>query len=89
MVDWLASPGIVDAVIAIAMLEAVFLIAYRRRTGRGIAVARLLPNLAAGFLLMLGLRAAVTGAVWPWLPACLAGAGLAHLVDLRLRWNGA
>ena len=75
----------VDAVIAIAVLEAGFLIVHRWRTGRGLRGAALLANLGAGLLLLCGIRAALSGAVWPWLPACLAGAGLAHLADLHLR----
>ncbi len=89
MAEWFSGTGVADGVIAIAVLEAIFLIGYRWRTGRGIAVSRLLPNLCAGLLLMLGVRAALAGAAWPWLPACFAAAGLAHLIDIRLRWNRA
>ncbi len=85
----LGGSGIVDAVIAIAVLEAIVLVGYRWRTGRGIAIRRLLPNLAAGLLLMFGVRVALVGEPWPWLPVCLAAAGVAHLVDLRLRWDRA
>lgn len=82
------SPAVlVDVAIAFVGVEAIFLLVYRWRTGRGIAAGRLLPNLGAGLLLMLGIRIALGGAVWPWLPLCLLGAGLAHLADIRSRWN--
>jgi hypothetical protein len=85
--DWLSATSVVDAVIAITLLEAAGLIAYRWRTGRGLRAAVLLANLGAGLFLMFGLRAVLGGAVWPWLPVCLVGAGLAHLLDIRLRWT--
>ena len=87
MRDWLASTGVANTVIAIAMFEAILLLGYRWRTGRGIAASKLLPNLCAGLLLMLGVRAALAGAAWPWLPVFLVSAGLAHMLDVRMRWN--
>jgi apolipoprotein N-acyltransferase len=45
------------------------------------------PTLRAGAALLLALRAAITGAAWPWIAAWLAAAGLAHLADLRTRWS--
>lgn len=84
--EWLTGTGIVDAVIAITVLELAILLAHHRRTGRGLAPSELLPDLGAGLFLMLGIRAVLAGAAWPWLPVCLAGAGLSHLVHLIRRW---
>ncbi len=84
--EWLTSTGIVDAVIVITVIELSVLIVHYRKTGRGLAPRELLPELGAGLFLMLGLRAVLAGVAWPWLPLCLAGAGLAHLVHLIRRW---
>ena len=43
------------------------------------ALLRLLP----GALLLLGLRAALTGLAWPWIALPLALSFPAHLADLR------
>lgn len=87
MLQWLQGAGVVDAIIVLVLVEAAALLAYWKLTGRGLRAGALLPNLAAGFFLLLALRAAVHGALWPWLPLLLACAGLAHLVDLRARWH--
>ena len=76
---------IVDAALVVAVLEAVALVAYNASTGRGPAWRGLIANLAAGLCLMAGVRVAVAGAPWPWIAACLAGAGIAHVLDLRRR----
>ncbi len=77
---------IADAVIAVALLEAVALLALNARTGRGPAWRHLIPNLMAGLCLMVGIRVAVVGAPWQWLALCLACAGVAHVLDLHARW---
>ncbi len=84
--EWLTSARLVDAVIAITLIELVVLLAHHRRTGRGLAPRDLLPDVGAGLCLMLGLRAVLAGAAWPWLPLCMAGAGLLHLVHLIRCW---
>jgi hypothetical protein len=89
LLEGLADIRIVEAAIALTTLEALCLIAYRWRSGRGISPARLLPNLCAGLLLMLGIFAALVGASWPWLPVCLVAAGAAHALDIGMRWNRA
>lgn len=76
---------IVDAVLAIAMLEAMALIAFNLVTGRGLDWRDLIFNLGAGLCLMAGIRCVVAGAPLPWLMLCLAGAGSAHVVDLVRR----
>ena len=78
---------IVSLVMGFVVLEAALLVAWQRRTGEGVAAADLLPNLAAGFCLLVALRAALDGAAWHWLALRLLGAGAAHLLDLRRRWR--
>lgn len=77
---------IVDVALALAAAEAVVLVLHRRRTGRGPGAA-MLPNLAAGFCLLLALRVALAGGWWLWVAACLTGALAAHAADLRGRWT--
>ncbi len=67
-------------------LEGAALLAWHRRAGRGIAPGALLPNLAAGGCLLLGMRLALGDAGWIWIASCLAGALAAHILDLRRRW---
>ena len=76
---------IVDAVIAIAVLEALVLVAFNAFTGRGLPWRDLIANLAAGLFLMAGIRLALADAPWPWLALCLGGAGAAHGLDLWRR----
>jgi hypothetical protein len=82
-----AGGRVVDAILAIVVLEAVALTLYWRRTGRGIPPGRLLPFLLAGAALLLALRGALTGAGPAWMGFWLLVAGLAHLWDLRGRWR--
>ncbi len=81
-----ASGRIVDLVLGFTVLEALAIIAYFRRTGRGLAPADLLTNLAAGTCLMLALRVVLADGWWGYLALCLTAALLAHLLDLRRRW---
>lgn len=87
MTELLASGRIVDLILATMVLEGIVLIAYNRRTGRGVAPVDLLINLLAGMCLLLALRAALTGLSWRWTAAWLAAALLAHLADLWRRWR--
>ena len=87
MSGWFAGTGPIDAVIALTLVEGVVLALYHRRTGRGVAAGEFAPNLVAGLCLMLALRSVVAGAGWPWMAACLLGAGVAHGTDLRRRWR--
>ena len=78
---------VIDAILALVILEATLLILYYRKTGRGIAPARLLPNLAAGFFLLLAVRLSLGGGpIWA-LPPSLLGAFAAHIADLVQRWR--
>jgi small-conductance mechanosensitive channel len=81
-----ATGRIVDLILALVVLETVLLVAWRWRTGGGLALIDIAANLAAGAFLMLALRSALVGDPWtmivPWLLAGLT----AHLFDLWRRW---
>ena len=88
MSQWLASPHLVDAVLAFVLLEVAGLALWHRRTGRGPSAVRLLIMLLPGVCLVLALRAALAGAVLPFVPVALAAALICHLADLHSRWRG-
>ena len=84
-----ASGQIVDFILALVAVEAAVLLGYRRWSGgKGVAPGGLLANLAAGSCLLLALRAALAGASWGLVAACLLAGLIAHLVDLVSRWQG-
>lgn len=78
-----ASGHAADVVIAVLALEAVLLL----RAGR--ARVEVLLLLMPAVLMMLGLRAALVGAPWPWIALPLAASFPVHLADLRRRGTGA
>jgi hypothetical protein len=80
-----ASGHVVDLIIAFMVVEAVVLLAWRRRTGHGIAPGPLVASLLAGFFLLLALRSALTGAPWAVMAGWLLAALVAHLADLIRR----
>jgi hypothetical protein len=82
------SGQVADLVLACLLIEAVALLAWRRFAGRGPAVAEVLALLLPGAFLVLALRFALTGAAWPLIPAMLAAALGAHLLDLGRRLRG-
>ena len=87
MIDFLQGVHAVDLVLVIVAAESVAITLYWRATQRGIAPAQLLPNLAAGALLLLALRLSLSNYSWQWTAACLAMAGVANVADLRQRWR--
>lgn len=80
-----ASGRIVDIALALMALEALGLWAYRRAQGRSFPLADIAWNLGAGACLLLALRAALTGAGWPWIALFLTVALVAHIGDFRRR----
>jgi hypothetical protein len=78
---------LVDAILAITLIEGIVLLVYAMRTGRGIGAADLLPNLLAGLCLIMALRLATSGAAWYAVGPCMLAALVCHLVDLRRRWR--
>ena len=78
---------LVDAVIALTLIEALVLWLYHRRSGRGVALSEVGLNLFSGLCLMLALRVALAGdSVW-LVAAALAAAGILHALDIRTRWR--
>jgi hypothetical protein len=76
---------VVDLALLLLAVELAALAGWRRATGRGPAVSDLLANAAAGAGVLLALRAALTGAGWPWVAAGLSASLVAHLFDLARR----
>lgn len=88
MNELFASGRIVDLILAFMALEAVVLVVYHRRTGRGVAPSDLVPNLLAGVFLLLALGGALSGTWWGWIALALVASLTAHLADLRRRATG-
>ncbi|MBW0170539.1 MAG: hypothetical protein ACT6SF_09810 [Hydrogenophaga sp.] len=78
---------LVDAAIAITLVEWLALAVYHRITAQGITPKDFQWNLASGLCLMLALRCALQDAAWPWGAGCLAASGAAHVTYLRQRWQ--
>jgi hypothetical protein len=87
MADLFASGRLVDIVLILIVLEVVAIALYKRNTGRGIALADLLPNILAGAFLLVALRVSLAGGGWAAVSGCLACAGIAHVVDVGRRWQ--
>lgn len=78
---------IVDVMLAFVVLEIIVLGLYRRATGDGIPMPKLLVNIGAGTSIMLALRAALTNADWKWIAAWLVCGLLFHSSDIALRFR--
>jgi hypothetical protein len=87
MNDFVSSGRIVDAVLVVMAIEAIVLTARRTISGRGIETAALFRALAPGLFLLLAVRAALTGASWGPVAACLSVAGILHALDLAYRYR--
>lgn len=82
---WFASGRVIDVILALIVLEVIALVFLRMAKGRAVPLTGLLLTIAAGACLMLAVRAALTGADWPWIALALTAALAAHLADLRIR----
>lgn len=87
MYDLLASGRIVDLILALMVPEAVGLFALWRLSGLGVRPLPLLANMAAGGMLLLALRSALTGGSTTMLAVFLLLSLAAHIVDLACRWT--
>ena len=83
----LSSPHLADLVLAVFAIEAVVIAWLWRAKQRGLSPAQFWPTAMAGVMLVIALRFALAGVQWPWIGLCLAGAGLAHAVDVWMRWR--
>ena len=83
MTALMQSGALADIVIAVMVLEGLLLLALRRSRWRSLRTGDVISMLAAGLFLVLALRAALTGAGWPWIAVSLTAAFIAHVVDLR------
>ena len=82
----LAGGRLIDLVLLLLLAEVAALWYWWRRKRRGIAPLDLLYNAAAGALLLLAVRAALTGSR-ALVPLWLCAALVAHLLDLARRWR--
>lgn len=87
MSELFATGRILDLILILVLLEAPALLMIRRITGRGPRLGELLPTLISGALLLLAVRAALADVWWGLTALPLAGALVAHLVDLARRWD--
>ena len=87
MADWFSSRHLIDLVLLATLLEIAALAIYRWRTGKGVRLAGIFANVLAGLCLMLAVRAALHAAPLGWIALALLGAGIAHAIDLRGRWE--
>jgi hypothetical protein len=78
---------LVDVVIVFTLLECAALVAYRRLSGKGVALRDFIVNMVSGVCLMLALRCAVRDAGSVWIALFLVAAGGAHGLDIWMRWR--
>jgi hypothetical protein len=83
----LVSKHLIDLILLLTIAEGTILCLFHRITGRGLRPPGVVSLLLPGMCLMLALRAALAGAAWPWMPAALAAALVAHLADLTIRYG--
>jgi predicted component of type VI protein secretion system len=79
----------VDLIVGLVALEALVVICWRGMFQSGPAPLAFVVNLLAGAFLLLALRCALAGSSQAAIAVCLSAALVAHLADLRLRWQGA
>lgn len=79
------SGAIVLVILVLVVIEAVLLVLFHRKTGRGLATLPMLANLAAGGCLMLAIRSALLDHSWTIIGLFMALALIAHLIDFGSR----
>jgi hypothetical protein len=85
MAEFFASGLVVDAILALMVLQFALLCALRVVVAKAPPPLGFLPTMLAGAGLLLALRAALTGAAWHMIAAWLLAGLAAHLFDLYLR----
>ena len=79
---------LVNAVVAVTLMEGVLLILLHSWRGIGPAPADIACNLAAGLCLLGALRSEIAGMGGLACAAWLAAAGVSHALDVWRRWPG-
>jgi hypothetical protein len=79
----------VDLIVGLVALEALVVTCWRGMFQSGPAPLAFVVNLLAGAFLLLALRCALAGSSQAAIAVCLSAALVAHLADLRLRWEAA
>lgn len=87
MTEIAAAAPLIDAVIVFTAIEMSALLSLYRLTGKGVAPRDFLANMVAGLCLMLALRGVVRDAGIEWLALFLLAAGVAHGIDILMRWR--
>ena len=77
----------VDLIVGLIALEALVVMFWRLVFRRGPAPLPFVINLLAGAFLLLALRFALAGSSEAAIAVCMSAALVAHLADLRLRWE--
>ena len=80
---FIASGHVIDLVIIVIAIEAVLLLAFRRK-----GVFPILLGLLPGLCLMLALRAALMGGGWQMIALWISASLPFHLADIRNRLRG-
>lgn len=84
MSSFIASGAVADLVLLVMAVEFIALTALQR-TGRMRRAVDLLSALVPGACLVLALRAALTGAAWPWIAGMIALSFPFHVIDVVRR----
>ena len=80
-------PRFLDLALMFIALEGAFLFAWRKLRGNGPQPKSFMANLAAGALLLIAARSFLLDVSAIWTGAALAGALVAHVFDLKARWE--
>ena len=87
MIETFSIAQVIDAVIVFTLVECLALVAYHRSTGRGVEVRDFFANMVSGLCLMFALRCLATDAGVATVALFLLAAGVAHGVDILMRWK--
>lgn len=82
-----SSGRIGDVILAMILAETALLVVLKRRFGLGPALPVTLVTTGCGALLVLAMRNALVGAIWPWVAVPLVLAMVAHFAFLALVWH--
>ena len=81
----MGAAGLFDFILVAALAELCLLYIWLPRSGSGLRFGDVLPNFAAGFVLLVAVRLAIADVAWHWLALLLTLALVAHVLDLRQR----